>query len=208
MERRKFTMGLGTLAAGAAATMGTGAFSFAQTDRGIDLDVVADNQAYLQFYAGNENPQYADTSSDQIKFEFDGDDNTSGQGINPESVYLFDDVARVANQASQEVALSVPDTANNGFWSTNFVVYVGDGTGSSKGTRASIWPKDGNTDAFDDLLNDRSGIGSLSDLIDTGPDSVTLGVGDHESLGFAFAAPSDGSTPSKSTGITLRAEET
>jgi len=208
MERRKLLAGMGSLAAGAAAATGTGAFSFAQTDRSISLSVVPDDRAYLQLYEGKENDEYADTSGDHIKFVFDGSDGTSGHGINPKSVYLFDDVGRVANHGSQEISLSVPDTTSNGFWSTNFVVYVGDGTGSNKGTRKSIWPKDGKTDEFDKLLNSRSGVNSLSDLIDTGPNSVDLGVGDAEKMGFAFAAPEDGSTPDKSTGITLRAEET
>jgi len=206
MERRKFVVGLGSLAAGGAAVTGTSAFSFMQTDRDISLQVTSDGGSYLAFRDGHENPEYSQVNNGKIEFTLDGSANVTGTGLNPDSVYLFDDVARVLNHGSQEVELSVPDTTDNGFWSTNFVAYVGNGSGSSQGNRRSIWPKDGKTDKFDQRLNSRTNVGSLDDLINTGPDSVTLGIGDELTFGVAIAATDAG--VSKSTGITFRAEET
>jgi len=206
MQRRKFLIGMGSLAAGSAAAMGTGAFSFGQMDRGISAAFVADDQAYLQFINGKENSEYSQTSNGKIEFNFNSNDNASGHGLNVDSVYLFDDIARIYNHGSQEVDLSVPDTTSDGFWSTNFVPYVGDGDGASQGSRSSIWPKDGQTQEFDSKLNSRAGISSLSDLINTNPNSVTLGVGDGVKFGVALSATQ--STGSKSTELTLRAVET
>jgi hypothetical protein len=208
MQRRKIVVGLGSLAAGGAAAMGTGAFSFMQTDRHVPLEVVNDSQAFLAFQRGDENREYSQITSDgKIRFNLDSNANVGGSGVNPDSVYLFDDVARILNQGGQEVELKVPDTTSNGFWSTNFVAYVGDGTGESAGTRQSIWPKDGKTDSFNDRLNDRTNVDDLDDLINLNPSSVTIPAGHSEKFGVAIAAPSSAGA-SKSTGITFRAEET
>ena len=189
---------MGSTAAGASALVGSGAFTFAQMDRGIQVDVVNDDRAYLGLKEGGENGDYANVNSGKIEFAFT-DGQVNGDGLNPDSVYLFDDVARVVNRGNQTIELSIPDTTNNGYWSTNFVAYVG-----TDGDRRSVWPKDGDTSNFDDLLNSRTDVGSLSDLIDTNPNSVEIDVGNMEELGFAFAAPED--TTTKSTAITLRAE--
>ena len=201
-------IGLGSLAAGGAAATGTGAFSFMQTDRGVSLEVVNDSQSFLAFKRGGESGEYSQVTSDgKIQFNLDSNANVGGNGMNPDSVYLFDDIARIQNQGSQEVELRVPDTTSNGFWSTNFVAYVGDGTGESAGTRQSIWPKDGKTDSFKSKLNDRTNVDDLDDLINLNPSSVTIPAGHSEKFGVAIAAPSSAGA-SKSTGITFRAEET
>jgi len=197
---------MGSLAAGAAAATGTGAFSFMQTDRDISLEVVSDADAYLAFQNGHENPEYSSVSNGKIEFNLDSNANVGGDGLNPDSVYLFDDIARIVNQGNQDVELSVPETTSDGFWSTNFVAYVGNASGSDQGSRQSIWPKDGKTGPFDDRLNDRSNVEDLDDLIDTNSSSVNLGVGTDVPFGVAIAATDSGA--SESTGITFRAEET
>jgi len=206
MQRRKFVLGLGSLAAGGAAATGTGAFSFTQTDRNISLDVVADNNAYLALQSQGENSEYSGYNNGKLEFTLDSDANVPGDGLNPDSVYLFDGIGRVANQGNQKIKLSVPETSKNGFWSTNFVAYVGQGTGTNKGSRQSIWPKDGNTGEFDSRLNSRTNADSLSDLINTSPSSVEIAAGSAEWFGVAIAAPKNAGV-SKSAGITLRAEE-
>ncbi|WP_141212588.1 hypothetical protein [Halorubrum sp. Hd13] len=204
MKRRNLMAGLGSLAAGGAAAMGTGAFSFLQTDRDISITVENDSDAYLGLI--EDSPYAAENSNGELTFNF-GASGNGGSGLNPNSVTLFDDVAIVRNQGTKEVELSVPDTTSDGFWSTNFVAYVQSNRG---GGRQSIWPKDGSTSNFDDLLNDRTNISSLSDLITTGPDSITVSPGNGYYLGFAFATNEQAVSAggSKSTGITFRAEET
>ena len=200
MQRRKFLIGAGSVAAGGAAVMGTGAFSFMQTDRGVNMNVVSDENAFVALTGGDENGAYSDVSSGEIEFNYTDAAGVGGEGLNPQSVYLFDDVAEIANSGTQEVELSVPDTTSDGFWSTNFVAYAQE---DSTSRRESIWSKDGKTTAFDDRLNDRSDVSSLSDLINTSTDSITIPTGESVLLGMAFAGGNEGE--SKSTSITLRA---
>ena len=42
MKRRKFLIGAGSLAAGSAAAMGTGAYSYAEADRTVTVDTTGD----------------------------------------------------------------------------------------------------------------------------------------------------------------------
>ena len=48
MERRKFVVGLGALASGSAAAMGTGAFSSAQAERSVSVTVADDRSGYIE----------------------------------------------------------------------------------------------------------------------------------------------------------------
>lgn len=52
MQRRKFLIGAGALAAGSAAAMGTGAFSAMSADRDADIDVVSDSEGLVTLRAG------------------------------------------------------------------------------------------------------------------------------------------------------------
>ncbi|HKL28377.1 MAG TPA: hypothetical protein VJ898_03820, partial [Natrialbaceae archaeon] len=49
MDRRKFLVGMGSLAAGGAAVMGTGAFNSTDIRREVSVNVADDNQAYVSF---------------------------------------------------------------------------------------------------------------------------------------------------------------
>lgn len=113
MERRKFVIGLGALAAGSGAALGTGAFSQATADgREIEVEVVDDTEGYLGFVIDNDevqNGQYADLDDEgNLVLSFDDDAGSStfapgsGQGINNNSVYLFDGVFGIANQGQDE----------------------------------------------------------------------------------------------------------
>ncbi|SDF14942.1 hypothetical protein SAMN04488067_102139 [Halorubrum xinjiangense] len=111
MERRKFVIGAGSLAAGGAAAMGTGAFSAAQiSGRKANIQVSDDSEALLQLIPGHEFTDGDGTvSSDRVFYQdgqlsitFDdsgGGADGSGTGIAPNSVYQvgaisqgFDDI--------------------------------------------------------------------------------------------------------------------
>jgi hypothetical protein len=48
MQRRKFLIGMGSLAAGGAAAMGTGAYESLEADRNAKMKVTTDDSAYMQ----------------------------------------------------------------------------------------------------------------------------------------------------------------
>ena len=104
MRRRKFLIGMGSLAAGGAAAMGTGAVSSVEAERAIDADVVKDTNGMLGFDvtdASLENSQAASMSDGQLELTFDGSGSSSG--LNPDSTYHFDNVFQILNQTSEDL---------------------------------------------------------------------------------------------------------
>ena len=122
MQRRKFLVGLGATVSGSAAAVGTGAFTSVEADRSVDVEVAGDSSAYLALVeaagdsSGNASPNsaaYADTSGDEVSFDFSSNNGTAnlGNGFNPNAVTEIDDLIEVQNQGTQSAFLSV-DTAN------------------------------------------------------------------------------------------------
>ena len=114
MERRKFVVGLGALASGSAAAMGTGAFTSVTADRQVDVQVSEDANAYLGLQdSGDANDAYFDTSGDQYSVDFESipDDPTNGtaggSGVNPNANTIAESVFQIVNQGTQEVTVSL-----------------------------------------------------------------------------------------------------
>ncbi|MGM0717501.1 MAG: hypothetical protein ACQET5_10070 [Halobacteriota archaeon] len=85
MQRRKFVIGMGALASGAAASVGTGAFTAMQADgREANINVVADENALIGLEAGSTD-LVSGTDDGQLAINFDIDG--GGDGVNPDSTY-------------------------------------------------------------------------------------------------------------------------
>ena len=85
MDRRKFVIGVGSLAAGGAAAMGTGAFSAAQLDnRNVDIGVSTDESALIGLRAGEDELVTQDSDG---KLDIDFTSSNGGDGVNPDSTY-------------------------------------------------------------------------------------------------------------------------
>ncbi|MEF8937843.1 MAG: DUF1102 domain-containing protein, partial [Halovenus sp.] len=101
MQRRKFMVGLGSLAAAGAAGMGTGAFSTSSSTRAMDVNVAADSSGFVEITALNET--YASGTGDgQLELDFNSDSGLGifdgdAEGLNPDSTFNFDEVFRIAN---------------------------------------------------------------------------------------------------------------
>jgi hypothetical protein len=101
MDRRKFLIGMGSLTAGSAAAMGTGAFTTASSARTVSVNVAADSSGFVEITALN--GTYASGTGDgqlELNFNensglgiFDGD----AEGLNPDSTFNFAEVFRIAN---------------------------------------------------------------------------------------------------------------
>ena len=115
MNRRKFLIGAGSLAAGSAAAMGTGAFSTVEADRTVSVNVASDSQALLALdKAENENSAYAkEQSTGAITVDI-SDSNNSGfdgkdpNGVNPNATTRIFDIFTIQNQGTQPAAVWVP----------------------------------------------------------------------------------------------------
>lgn len=114
-------MGVGSLAAGSAAAMGTGAFTSVTADRGVEVNVTGDASAYLGLTPSDgPNGVYAEDNSDELVVKFnDIDDGNSsaedgnegsGNGVNPNAVTTADSVFTITNQGTQAVDVTLDDS--------------------------------------------------------------------------------------------------
>ncbi|MFO7926455.1 MAG: hypothetical protein ACQET5_10080 [Halobacteriota archaeon] len=86
MQRRKFVIGMGALASGAAASVGTGAFTAMQADgREANINVVNDANALVALRAGG--TELVTEKDGQLHIDFDLEDG-GGDGVNPNSTYV------------------------------------------------------------------------------------------------------------------------
>ena len=113
-NRRKFLAGLGALASGSAAAVGTGAFTSVSADRSVNVSVADDSDALLAFETSSaDNSAYADTSGAAVSIDIT-DSNDSGfssgadpSGVNPNATTQINDIFKVRNQGSQAVVVYV-----------------------------------------------------------------------------------------------------
>ena len=98
MERRKFVIGLGALAAGSSAAVGTGALTAAELgERDVDIAVSSDENALVGLRPGDSD--LVDLNDDQLEISFDADNHDvgaggpgTGDGVNPDSTYQIGDI--------------------------------------------------------------------------------------------------------------------
>ena len=109
MERRKFLIGMGSLAAGGATAMGTGAFTSASAERAVDVNVVADDNAYLSLNPTDERATIVDG---QLKLDFAGS-STGATGLNKDARTAFTDLFEIKNQGENPVYVGVGTTKSD-----------------------------------------------------------------------------------------------
>jgi hypothetical protein len=125
MDRRKFMLGLGSLAAGGAAAMGTGAFSRVQADRNISVDVVGDANAFLgveqaaptsdsNYNGGNEPYVEGQGNPTKIALNFDDPSGVGGNGISDRALWVFEHLLTITNQGTQPVQIGIDFLDSNG----------------------------------------------------------------------------------------------
>jgi hypothetical protein len=102
MQRRKFIAGVGSLAAGAAAVTGTGAFTTASAERKVTVNVVGDQGAYLGL---NPTDERASTNSEGA-LEIDL------SALNPNAQIGFIDLFEITNQSDNDLVVSVGKDKN------------------------------------------------------------------------------------------------
>ena len=117
MERRKFLIGTGALAAGGAAALGSGAFSRVESQRQVSIQVANDAEAYLGF-------KEMETPNSRNYFDYDNDGHATidisehddfdpveggaqpGEGVNSDSFTYFDGLFLLCNQGKADAFVS------------------------------------------------------------------------------------------------------
>jgi hypothetical protein len=158
MQRRKFVVGLGSLAAGGAATLGTGAVSqFNSGDRTIEVETVGDASAYIALQRPDDglsdggdtrNGNYVEFDNKKLVLDFTSDNPTSarskdpeegnqflgGKGVNPDSTYYFDETFEIRN-LSNDSGSGVGEVE---IWINEDIDGISFYTGSSPGNRTPL----------------------------------------------------------------------
>ncbi|WP_302081120.1 hypothetical protein [Salinibaculum rarum] len=123
MQRRKFLIGIGSLAAGGAAAVGTGAFTSVEANRNFGITIADDAQAYLAIEpASGPNGGYAYEMGEDVEIELGGGlgaGQPGGDGVNAQAVTQIDKIFKIKNQGTQPVNVKI-DKSNLESASDNF----------------------------------------------------------------------------------------
>jgi len=179
MERRKFVVGLGSLAAGASVTMSTGALSATEANRHMTGTVADDGSAYVRMYGTSQHGKHVDESGTEISLDFG--DVGDGDGLNANATSWFDHVFFVEINSPEGSPSSLSDYE---FWielnvtqnSGDIDFYRGQDRNNSivgKSNRVGFWSGGG----------DRGSVGVMFDLQGTG-------LSDGDDLENHFGVPS------------------
>ncbi|GAA0536417.1 hypothetical protein ABNG02_11875 [Halorubrum ejinorense] len=121
-NRRKFLAGLGALASGSAAAMGTGAFTSVQANRQVSVNTAGDANAYLGL-SGDDEYVSDDSAGGELTIDLGSPDNlgagptgsgdaeTEGDGFNNSAITTLEGIITVTNQGTKDVR---PDFAPDG----------------------------------------------------------------------------------------------
>lgn len=110
MNRRRVLLGIGALVSSGTALVGSGAFSTVEAERGLTVDVVADEDAYLRFtdqLAGADSDAFSTGADDgAIQFQFTDDIiGIQGNGLGSDSRYEFSNVFAAQNEGGRAIQL-------------------------------------------------------------------------------------------------------
>jgi hypothetical protein len=134
MQRRKFLIASGALAAGGAAALGSGAFSRVESQRQVSIQVANDANAYLGF-------KEMDTPNSINYFDYDNDGHATinigehddfegseggaqpGEGVNSDSFTYFDGLFKLCNQgkADAQVSYDLPSAPESRRYGDDYV---------------------------------------------------------------------------------------
>lgn len=93
MKRRNFVVSLGSLAAGGATIVGSGAFTSVESERTINVETADDNEAFLKLSQRGDGFRGIEAGTpEQVKFSFPGRDerlDDRNLGLGTDSVYEF-----------------------------------------------------------------------------------------------------------------------
>lgn len=133
-NRRKFIAGLGALATGSAAAVGTGAFSFMNAQRTVSVDVAGDSSAFLGIETSQS--KYATgADSGTAEITLNADSGGSGDGINANADTRFDNVLVLRNNGDRDVTVIVDDDSAE---DDAFQVWVSDSSVASGGSLTRV----------------------------------------------------------------------
>lgn len=168
MNRRNVLIGLGTVAAGGGAVLGSGAFSQVEAERTVNVNSDADASALLALAVASTTLEGAEGSADEvIAFEL-------GNGVNLDAVTRFDGAFEVTNNSDDAVDVAIEDAASGDS------IVSGDAAAE---TTAGLYFEDSNGDltglasgatAVLDVVFNLDGVTDTATADSSIPDNVTI----------------------------------
>ncbi|MFC6756380.1 MULTISPECIES: hypothetical protein [Haloarcula] len=187
MNRRKFLIGAGSIAAGSAAAMGTGAFTSVSADRTMEVQVSDDADALLAIDDIDDSPnsEYVDTSGNTVSIDIASAE--GGTGLNDDAKTIIKDLLKITNQGTQNVyvwAEGLPTDPSVKFGVQDSSDIENDGTGAGENQGAFSSNSNLDTDDIDDDEGD--GQEEAAPLVAPGGhvDVEAFALGDLEGLDF------------------------
>ena len=160
MKRRSLIASIGAVAAGSAA-VGTGAFTTAEAERTLNIEVADEDTAVLALSRIEENDEgeYVQPlgGRKELSFDFNDTDGTDGFGPGTNSTYRFDRLFAVENQGSQPIFFRIDEFADAG------------GPGDEELENIGIYVEEADADEY---------------LLDGDNAVLELGVGEPAEIGF------------------------
>ena len=115
MNRRNVLIGLGAVAAGGGAALGTGAFSSVEADRTVNISTAGDSSALLSLTLDTASYNgLSDTSGSDSGPNNENTIQIDLESINDNAVTTFDDALIIENNGNNSVDLSINDDSLNG----------------------------------------------------------------------------------------------
>ena len=128
MNRRNVLIGLGAVAAGGGALLGTGAFSQVSAARTVDVSTEGDASGFLEL--SGDDAYVTDNSSDGGTLNIDLGQATAGDGFNQEARTVVEEVVTATNNAADGENIDVGFDDGNGAQTASDSFVLGDGNGN------------------------------------------------------------------------------
>lgn len=106
MRRRKYLAAVGSLAAGGAAMMGTGAFTSANATRTATISAKGDANGFLGM-SPVDSDRASTAANGQIQFDFQTGEGGGTYGLNKNATTQFDEVFQLTNQGTEDIIFAV-----------------------------------------------------------------------------------------------------
>ena len=170
---------MGSLAAGGAAAMGTGAFTSVEANRSVTVNTAGDASAYLAMKPDSgpngDYAQWAGDGSETLTLDFSNSNNDvdgGGAGVNNKAKFRADRVFTITNQGTQDVWVWFDDAD------------AGSEYDNSPANDVVGYP--GSTDGPFDIWFYHFGARSPEQALDGAAGYVNLGPGDSSRIGVAI----------------------
>lgn len=144
MQRRKFLIGAGSLAAAGAAAMGTGAVNYFNSERTMSVEATGDESAFIQLVPTSD---YANSGGgddeDLLELTFNEDATVGGSGLNKDADSVFRDVFKIRNRGGTSIGVWINEKDDDGDVTDSDVVefvYGKNNSLESSGNPVSLGP--------------------------------------------------------------------